>query len=74
MYSQSELRELDIEAWKRKLEGVEQDGWCAPGVRCEVCTKAYLIKIVEILKVRRASETRYHYVCLGCQWQLGIKL
>ncbi len=30
MYSQSELRELDIEAWKRKLEGLEQDGWYDP--------------------------------------------
>jgi len=28
MYSQSELRELDIESWKRKLEGGEPEEWC----------------------------------------------
>jgi len=28
MYSQFELRELDVEAWKRKLEGGVPEEWC----------------------------------------------
>jgi hypothetical protein len=27
MYSQSKLRELNIEAWKRRLEGGEPEEW-----------------------------------------------
>jgi hypothetical protein len=73
MFSQCELHELDIEEWKRNLEGAEPDGWCNPGVRCEACGKAYQIKLVEIFKIRGASETRYHYVCLDCQWNVGLK-
>lgn len=41
---------MDIEEWKQKLKGAERDGWCAPGVRCEICHRAFLIDFVEILK------------------------
>jgi hypothetical protein len=26
-----------IEKWKRKLDGMEPDAWCLPGVHCEIC-------------------------------------
>ena len=31
---------MDIEEWKEKLEGAEPDGWCNPGVPCQICQKA----------------------------------
>lgn len=34
---------MDIEEWKKKVEGAEGDGWCAPGVSCEICHGAFLI-------------------------------
>jgi hypothetical protein len=64
---------MDIEAWKRKLDGAERDGLCGPSVHCEVCGEAFQVRVVEILKVRRASETWFYYVCLVCQWDLGIR-
>ncbi len=58
---------MDIAGWNRKLEGAEPDGWCAPGVCCEACTKTYQIRVVEILKVRRPEATYYYNVCMECQ-------
>ena len=65
---------MDIEKWKQKLEGVERDGWCDAGVSCEICQRAFQIKLVEILKVRRPSMTYFYYVCIECQMRkLGLR-
>lgn len=66
---------MDIEEWKKKVEGAEGDGWCAPGVSCEICHGAFLINFGEILKVRRPEATYYYYICLECQAvKLGISV
>lgn len=65
---------MDIEEWKQKLEGAERDGWCAPGVRCAICDRTFLIDFVETLKVRRPEATYYYYVCVECQAKLGISV
>lgn len=63
---------MDIEEWKKKLEGAEPDGWCAADVRCEICHRV-LTDFGEILKVRRPEATYYYYVCVECQAvKLGI--
>jgi hypothetical protein len=31
---------MDIEAWKRKLEGGEPEEWC-PGVECDACGSSF---------------------------------
>ena len=65
---------MDIEAWKEKLEGAEHGGSCNAGVRCQICQRAYQIKVVEILKVRRPPTTYFYYVCIECQTRkLGIR-
>lgn len=64
---------MDIEERKKQLEGAERDGWCDPGVSCEICQRAFLIDFVEIVKVRRPETTYYYYVCIECQAvKLGI--
>ena len=64
---------MDIEEWKQKLEGAERDGWCDLGVRCQICQSTFLIKLVEILKLRRPGAVYYYYVCVECQFKLGIE-
>jgi hypothetical protein len=67
MYSQSELGELDIEAWKRKLEGGEPEEWC-PGVDCDACNSSFLVRVI---RVQRDSVTCFYAVCVHC---LTVKL
>ena len=66
---------MDIEEWKRKLEGAEPDGWCNLDVPCQICRRAsasVLIELVEILKVQRSGVTYFYCVCVDCQAELGI--
>lgn len=62
MYSQSELCELDIEDWKRKLEGGEPEEWCS-GVECDACGSSFLVRVI---RVHRSFGDVFYAVCIHC--------
>ncbi len=59
---------MDIEEWKRHLEGAKINGWCHQDVHCQICDKTGETKIVQ---VPRTQNTLYHYICEDC---LALKL
>lgn len=53
---------IDIEAWKRRLEGGEPEEWCH-GVQCDVCGSSFLVRVI---RVHRHFSDVYYAVCVYC--------
>lgn len=65
---------MDIEEWKEKLEGAEPDGWCNPGVPCQICQKASSgTNPVEVLSVRRLDRPTIITSASNAKRQAGDK-
>ena len=58
---------MDIEAWKRRLEGGVPEEWC-PGVQCDACGSSFLVRVI---RVQRRSMTCFYAICVHC---LTVKL
>jgi len=61
---------MDLEDWKRDLEGAKVNGRCHRDVHCQICDKAGETKIVE---VPRPSAILFFYICSDCLAGLGFE-
>jgi len=57
---------MDIEAWKRRLEGGEPEEWY-PGVQCDACGSCLPVRVI---RVHRPFGDVFYAVCIHC---LAIK-
>ncbi len=63
-------RLMDIEAWKRKLEGGELEEWC-PGVECDACGSSFEVRVIRVRRRRGELHTTKVRTDLFCQKVIG---
>lgn len=57
-----EVELMDIEQWKRKLEGGVPEEWC-PEVHCDACDSSSPCRVI---RVHRDPVTIFYAICVHC--------